>query len=226
MTKNKQILLDRAAQHQRAGEFPQAEALYRRLVQEDPYQAEAWNQLGILTYRAGKAPAASHCFDRAGLPRPANAGDRSNRARSCRGWGGPTEAEAEFRRGRLNPNQAEAHKNLGQRASRSGTVRGVREDVLPPRRETCGRLFSRPTTTSGTFSAPWGNLKKPRRVAGRALELNPAVPEVHHNLGNILRDLGRLHESAACYRRALELRPDYPEAHNSLAMLLLVTGDY
>ncbi|TAN62199.1 MAG: tetratricopeptide repeat protein, partial [Magnetospirillum sp.] len=44
--------------------------------------------------------------------------------------------------------------------------------------------------------------------------------EVHSNLGNALRDLGRLDDAVASCRRALEFKPDYAEAHYNLGTIL------
>lgn len=41
-----------------------------------------------------------------------------------------------------------------------------------------------------------------------------------NNLGNMLRESGRLDDAIARYRRAVALRPDYPEAHNNLGNAL------
>ncbi|KVM97758.1 tetratricopeptide repeat protein [Burkholderia stagnalis] len=41
-----------------------------------------------------------------------------------------------------------------------------------------------------------------------------------NNLGNMLRECGRLGDAIAHYRRAVALRPDYPEAHNNLGNAL------
>ncbi|VWD36492.1 tetratricopeptide repeat protein [Burkholderia contaminans] len=41
-----------------------------------------------------------------------------------------------------------------------------------------------------------------------------------NNLGNMLRENGRLDDAIARYRRAVALRPDYPEAHNNLGNAL------
>ena len=58
----------------------------------------------------------------------------------------------------------------------------------------------------------------------RALELKPDYAEAHNNLGNALKDQGKLDEAVACYRRALELKPDYAEAHNNLGNALKDQG--
>ncbi|CAM2164054.1 protein O-GlcNAc transferase [Burkholderia latens] len=41
-----------------------------------------------------------------------------------------------------------------------------------------------------------------------------------NNLGNMLRECGRLDDAIAHYRHAVALRPDYPEAHNNLGNAL------
>ncbi len=42
-----------------------------------------------------------------------------------------------------------------------------------------------------------------------ALALKPDYAEAHNNLGNALKDLGRLEEAVATYHKALALKPDY-----------------
>ena len=61
-------------------------------------------------------------------------------------------------------------------------------------------------------------------IFARALELRPAYAEVHNNLGNALRSLGRVDEAVACYERALQLKPAYAEAHNNLGCELAAKG--
>ena len=56
------------------------------------------------------------------------------------------------------------------------------------------------------------------------MELKPDFAEAHNNLGNTLKDQGKLDEAVACYRRALELKPDYAAAHNNLGVVLKGQG--
>ena len=50
------------------------------------------------------------------------------------------------------------------------------------------------------------------------------MPQAYYNLGNVLKDQGKLDEAVACYRRALELKPDFAEAHNNLGNALKDQG--
>jgi Tfp pilus assembly protein PilF len=53
-----------------------------------------------------------------------------------------------------------------------------------------------------------------------ALAIKPDFAQAHNNLGNSLRDRGRLEEAERSYRRALKIKPDYAEAHNNLGTAL------
>ena len=58
----------------------------------------------------------------------------------------------------------------------------------------------------------------------KAAALSPGDAEAHHNLGTILKDLGRLDEAEAAYQRSLEIKPDSVEAMNPLALMLHFQG--
>ncbi len=53
----------------------------------------------------------------------------------------------------------------------------------------------------------------------QALALVPDLAEAHYNLGNILREQGKLDPAAARYEQAIALAPDYAEAHNNLGCI-------
>jgi tetratricopeptide (TPR) repeat protein len=50
--------------------------------------------------------------------------------------------------------------------------------------------------------------------------LKPAFAEAHNNLGNTLKELGRLEEAEASYSQAITVKPDYAEAHSNLGVML------
>jgi tetratricopeptide (TPR) repeat protein len=64
------------------------------------------------------------------------------------------------------------------------------------------------------------------REYGRALELNPASPEVHYLAYLLLYATGRLDEAITGIRRALELDPLSPLCNNRLGALYIGTGEY
>ena len=52
-----------------------------------------------------------------------------------------------------------------------------------------------------------GHTDAAAQLLTRAIELNGGQREYHHNLGNILRETGRLDEAETCFRAALRLAP-------------------
>jgi len=69
-----------------------------------------------------------------------------------------------------------------------------------------------------------GRTDKAAQSLGRALRLEPGLPEAAYNLGNLLRDDGDPAGAVAWYGQALARRADYPEAWNNLGMALGTLG--
>lgn len=53
-----------------------------------------------------------------------------------------------------------------------------------------------------------------------ALKLAPKIPQLHNNLGSLMRELGMVEESIECFEKAISLKPDYASAHSNLLFLL------
>jgi tetratricopeptide (TPR) repeat protein len=62
----------------------------------------------------------------------------------------------------------------------------------------------------------------PQAIAAfrRAIELDPAMAEVHHNLGYVCLQTGQLEDAAASFSEAVRLKPDLASAQHYLAMAL------
>jgi predicted TPR repeat methyltransferase len=58
----------------------------------------------------------------------------------------------------------------------------------------------------------------------RAIAIKPDYAEAHSNLGNTLKELGRLEDAVASYNRAIAIKPDYAEAHSNLGTTLKALG--
>ncbi len=69
-----------------------------------------------------------------------------------------------------------------------------------------------------------GDAKQGVKLLRAAIALKPDYVDVHNNLGNVLKALGKFEEAETAYRRALEIRPDYADAHFNLGILLEALG--
>jgi tetratricopeptide (TPR) repeat protein len=71
-----------------------------------------------------------------------------------------------------------------------------------------------------------GRPEQAERLLGTALELDSALPEGQHLLGNIYQDQGKADRAISCYRRALRLDADSAAAHNDLGTAYVAKGWY
>jgi predicted O-linked N-acetylglucosamine transferase (SPINDLY family) len=69
----------------------------------------------------------------------------------------------------------------------------------------------------GACNGMLGHLIDAERCFRRALEIEPQSADCYFNLGNTLKDLGRIDEAIINYEQALRLRPTYVEAMCNLA---------
>ena len=59
------------------------------------------------------------------------------------------------------------------------------------------------------------------QLLARAIELNGGIREYHHNLGNVLRDMGRFEEAAGAFQNALRIAPQAVDSCFELGLTLL-----
>ena len=58
----------------------------------------------------------------------------------------------------------------------------------------------------------------------RALKIQPAYPDAHNNMGNVLKEQGKFEEAIAAYRRALYFQPGYADAYFNMGNVLKAQG--
>ena len=86
------------------------------------------------------------------------------------------------------------------------------------------RTSPKHTTTWGTFLRSRTGSRKPKQVCTGPYAIKPDYTEAHYNLGNALKEQGRLAEAEASYARALIIAPHYAKAHNNLGNVLKEQG--
>ncbi len=65
---------------------------------------------------------------------------------------------------------------------------------------------------NGTLNLQQKKYKTALKFFNLALTINPRVPYVNYNLGNVLHNLERFDDALQSYDRAIQLKPDYAEA--------------
>jgi len=213
-------LFDEAVAHHRAGEFQQAEQLYRQILSSHPRHAETLHMLGLLAYQVGKLDMAVDLLGKA------IAEDFSN-ARYCFNLGvvrqkqGNLEAAAEAYRKALSldPNHLDAQSNLGNLLLEQGRL-----DEAAACHQRALRLNPSSVESHNNLGAvlkEQGRLDEAIASYRCALDLKPDHLEALCNLGSALMDQDRLDEAVASFQRAISLRPDYVKAHSNLGFAYL-----
>ena len=218
-------LLAAAVDHQRSRRFRQAEAIYRRILRQEPGNAEANHLFGLLAHQTGDNGAAVQSIGKAVAANPQSALYRFNLGVVLAAEGDvDAAAESYYEALALKPDFADAHNNLGlvlQKLERA---------------DKAVACFERATRINPDHVEAWVNLGK--ALQGRAksaealgcfehaLRLNPTLAEAHFGVGKSLEDQQKWAEAEACYRQALAMKADFLEAQNNLGTALLAQGRY
>jgi predicted O-linked N-acetylglucosamine transferase (SPINDLY family) len=222
MTTLAQALHQALGYHQR-GHLPQAEQLYRQILQVAPNHVDALHLLGVLANQVGKSDLAIDYLNQALRLNPNFAEAHNNLGNALESQGRLAEAVASYEQAiRLKPDYAIALYNLGNTLRSQGKL-----DELVA-------IFRRTVQIKPDFAEAHNNLGNALRDQGRldeavacfqqALRLEPNLAAAHCNLGQALEEQGKLEEAVACYQQALRLNPDLAEAYNNLGNALKGQG--
>ncbi|CAO3439239.1 tetratricopeptide repeat protein [Azospirillum doebereinerae] len=181
--------------------------------------ADAWSRLGGLLYGQRRYEDAKGLFERALELVPGHPGASANLGATLQALG--RHGEAVERLSALlagDPEEAEAHNNLGNAHMGAGDVEAA---IASYRQAIALRLdyfeaYSNLGLALAHRGTGGGEGEARRDEAAGALV----------NLGNARNSLDPTAAVRECYEKALELRPDFPAAHWNLGLCLLLRGDF
>jgi protein O-GlcNAc transferase len=215
--------LDLAWQHYRSGRWPQAEQLYRQVLEQDPHQVDAWHILGLIANQSGRENLAVDCLTTALRLKPDFAAAHNSLGDLYLCQRKLADAVTSFRQAvHFEPNFAVAHSNLGKTLRRLGQLEEAIASLTIA-------LQLRPDDAEAyhNLGLALDQQGKPAEAAAsyrQALRFNPDYAEAHFNLGSVLLRLDQLAEAEVELRRALRLKADYAAAHFRLGMVLQLQG--
>jgi len=207
-----------------SGQFANAAALYRSLLDQRPDHAPLLNLLGVAVLQQGDAGHAVGVLRRAAELTPTAADIQDNLGSALRSAGQPAPAvEAHRRALALKPDQPSFHFNLGNALADLGTHRQAVEEY-----RRAAQL--RPAHAGTHFNlanslAMLGDVPGAIAAFGAVLSINPGHAQAWNNLGGALATQGEVGAAADAYRRALALRPGHGETLSNLGNMLVRLGD-
>ncbi|HUO09671.1 MAG TPA: tetratricopeptide repeat protein [Phycisphaerae bacterium] len=207
------------------GKFPDAEAIYRRVLVRNPNQSDALHMLGLLAYQVGHADAAVDLIERSLSLAPNNEIACSNLAEIQRSRGQFGAAISLCERAlRINPNLASGHANLAAIFRQTGRL----EEALAA---SMALLKLDPQSANGCSSAGATllDLNRPEEalpLLERAAHLAPNNAAIASNLGLCYARLCEFARSIAFHRRAVALEPTNGTILMNLAVALAEAGEF
>ena len=216
-------MLAAALRCHQAGKLPEAERLYRRILQTQPDHPEALHLLGLIAHQVGRHDVAAEQIGRAVRLKPDYAEAHANLGAVHAEQGRLHDAVACFRQAlRLAPRFAAAHSNLGSALVKLGQ---------PAQAEESFRLALRLQPDSadahanlGVALTEQGRLEEALASYEQALRLRPDLPSAHYHRGLTLSRQGKWEQAAESYRQAIRYQPAYADAHNNLGAALEKLG--
>lgn len=205
------------AQHQ-AGQLRAAEAIYERILQHEPGNADCLHLLGVARHQQGDNDAAIRQIREAIEANGSDPAYYSNLGAALRAAGRLEEAADQFNQAvQLNPDYATGQKNLGVALDELGrapqAVRHLQRAVaLDPRDPGAWKSL-------GACLHRLGRQLDAVHAYSEAVVLAPDDPLALNNLGVACKDAGQFAAAAEHFRRALQLRPQLADAHNNLGTL-------
>ena len=209
-------------QHQ-AGEFAEAERLYRHIVAVAPDHADSVHLLGVLAHQAGHSDTAKELIKRAILIHPSAPEYHLNLGMVLESLGEISQAATSYRQAiALRSDFAEAYNNLGNALGRLGAY-AQSADAYRQALALRPRWPAVLSNLSAVLRAD-GDLEGAVSACRQALEIAPDDPVSLNNLGLALQSQGELDEAILIFRKLLEIAPADAEARNNLAGVMRSAG--
>jgi tetratricopeptide (TPR) repeat protein len=202
-----------------AGNLPQAELFYRKVLDREPQNVPALHELGIVALQTGRPEVAADYLRQAVTLDDRNANAYNHLGVALAGAQKMDEAvECLTRAVAIDSKSPDTHYNL---AKVFASAKRLDEAVASYQTA----LQINPNNPEAQF-----NLGNTLRDLGRlddaaagyraAIRLRPNYVKAMNNLGNVLRDQGKLYEAEVQHREAVRIKPDYAEGFHNLGVSL------
>ena len=199
--------IETAVQHQTAGRFSEAEAIYGKILAADSNNFDALHLLGVLRYQRGDHGGAVDLISRAIAVDASDPPAHFNLGNVYGALNRIEEAISCYRKAiALNPDYLDPHFNLGNTLQRLGRLD---EALVSYRRAlSLNPHFAAALNAEGVVHGEQRQWNEAIFSFQRAISIKPDFGEAHQNLGHALTKVGNLAEALPSYRRAVSLMPE------------------
>lgn len=220
--KDRMSELETAKDRHQAGDITAAAEIYRRILDNDPQNPDAWHLLGLTEFAEGRIDSAELCVRQALEVRPDEREFQSNLAAILVNLNRAEEAEALSREVLdADPGNTDALCHLGtalRQQNRLLESLDTFQSAMKDRRDV--ELLC----NVGAILVDLGRTAEARELFAEASELAPNLPELHINLGAIDCDHGDFNGAREALARAEQLAPDSYDLFVGKGKMFLATG--
>ncbi|MBT6274912.1 MAG: tetratricopeptide repeat protein [Chromatiales bacterium] len=217
--------LEQALQHHRAKQLPQAESLYRQILQVDPNQTNALHLLGVIAYQVEQYDVAVELINKALATKPDYVEALNNLGRALQAQGHLNAAAASYRKAlTLDCEFIAAHSGLGTILQAQGAL-----DEATNCYQTALSInpnYAEAHNNIGTIHRHQRRLHAAVASYENALSIKPDYALALSNLGAALLALGKPEQAMASLEKAILIEPQQAEARSSLGRAQLLLGDF
>ena len=212
-------MLEQGRQLHREGRLDEAAAVYQKILDEDPKNAEALQLLGVVALQNGDFPRAIRLIRDAMAMAGETPDYLNNLGQALYGSGDLAGALDSYRRAlKRNPRHPDVLNNLGITLYDLDRLEEAREAYETALAQDGG---SGPDVLHnyGVLMQAMGNLEKARESYLEALRLEPRMEHTHLSLGSVFNEKGDKEAAIRGFQAAVDLNPFYVEAHEALKMI-------
>ena len=219
------IIIQKALQHHQAGDYDEAETLYRQALKIRPDYPDALHLLGFLFHYRGQDEQAVTWINKAVAADPKQPLFFSNLGTVHSALGQPEKAIECYEKAlAIRPdyhnalcNMGNAHKDLGRMEEAIACHRKAL--AIEPN-------FYEGLNNLGITLQESGQRAEAIECYQKAVALRPEEHLAYSNLGFALHEEGDMAGAIECYKKALAIQPAYIEAYNNLGNVFLVQGKF
>jgi len=216
-------IFSQAITYHRAGQLADAEALYRRVLQDVPRHFDSVHLLGVICYQHGDYAEAVRQIDFALTINPAVSDAYNNRGNALKRLGRHGDALASYNKAiALKGDDAASYNNRGsvlKDLKRYDEARADLDKAIALKPD-----FAEAFSNRGNVLWKLGRGEEALADYDRAKALRPNHAEAFFNRGTTLKDLKRIDEAIAEFDQAVSIMPDYADALWNRAMCKLLVG--
>jgi protein O-GlcNAc transferase len=216
--------LHKAIQYHRAGQLPQAEAIYKKILHANPNHADALHLLGFMALQVGDNNMAVDLLKSAVRNNPKSAVFICHLGDALKNLGSCSEAVSWYRQAlELDPTYTEAYNNMGSAFHDKGQL--AEAGLCFQKALELNPNYDHALNNMGNVLQDQGEPKKAITYYRKALDQYPDYVEALNNLGTALKDLGKFDEAMSCYQKALQHDPTFIGALVNLGTVLGEKGE-